>query len=78
MSFRWYHFGPTNWRDAFWQSCVLSATDPPRMKRKGIMSLAETAECAVFAAIRKGGFPADLHQDSGQWPRKGRRVGGKA
>ena len=36
----------------------------------GIMSLTETAERAVFGAVPKGGFPADLHQDLGQWPRE--------
>ena len=24
----------------------------------------------MFGAARKGGFPADLHQDLGQWPRE--------
>ena len=36
----------------------------------GDISLTETAERAMSGAIRKGGFPADLHQDLGQWPRE--------
>ena len=32
--------------------------------------MTETAERAMSGAIRKGGFPADLHQDLGQWPRE--------
>ena len=44
--------------------------DPGQAQILGIIPLTETAECTVFAAIRKGGFPADLHQDLGQWPRE--------
>ena len=36
----------------------------------GIISLTETAERAMCEAVRKGGFPADPHQDLGQWPRE--------
>ena len=44
--------------------CRRGGRDGKGTKPQGIMSLTETAECAVFAAVRKGGFPADIASPS--------------